>query len=78
MLHAIELGGDVAAKGRRGGPQPGAGRKPLPPEERFRNRVTLNFDDAQYQALLDAAGAESPSIFARRELVRLLARRARR
>jgi len=38
----------------------------------------LNLDDAQYQLLVDAAGADSPSAFARRELVRLLARRGRR
>ena len=67
----------MAVKGRRGGPRPGSGRKPIPIAERQRNRVTVNLTDAEYQALIDRAGVESPSTFARRELVRLLGRRAR-
>jgi hypothetical protein len=47
-------------------------------ERRALNRVTLNLTAAEYRSLADAAGAESPSTFARRELVRLLARKAKR
>lgn len=68
----------MVARKKRTGPQPIMGRPSLPPEERHRNRVVLNLDDAEYQVLVDAAGDTPPSTFARRELVRLLARRGRR
>ena len=65
----------MSAKRGRGGVRPGSGRKPLPPEEKQRNRIMLSLTDAEYHALLDAAEDEPPSAFARRVLARYLARR---
>lgn len=55
--------------------RPGAGRKPLPLEVKQRNRVLLNLTDGEYKQLLEAAGNEPASAYARRVLVRHLARR---
>lgn len=55
----------------------GAGRKPIPLEERRRNRLVVNLNDHEYTQLLNAAGEESPSTFARKVLARYLARRRR-
>jgi hypothetical protein len=65
----------MAARRGRGGKRPGAGRPLSKPEERQRNRVTMNLTDAEYQALLDAADGEIPGTFAREVLARFLARR---
>ena len=62
-------------KNGRGGPRAGAGRKPIPPGERQRNRVTVNLTDHEYDELRQAAKDEAPGAFARRVLVRYLARR---
>ena len=61
--------------GGPGGVRPGAGRKPLPPAERQRNRVVVNLTDAEYDALAKAAGSASPSAFLRALLLRSLSRR---
>ena len=61
----------------RGGPRPGAGRKPLPVQEKRRNRVVLNLLDEEYDALVGAAGDELPSTYARRVVVAHLVRRRR-
>jgi hypothetical protein len=65
----------VAKKQGVGGMRPGAGRKPLPLEEKQRNRVLLNLTDAEYTQLVDLAGDEPVSTCARRIVVRYLARR---
>ena len=65
----------MARRQGRGGVRPGSGRKPLPPEEKQRNRIMLNLTDAEYAQLLEAAGEEPASSFARRVLLRYLARR---
>lgn len=51
------------------------GPKPRPPEEHRRNRVLLNFTDAELVQLEKAAGAERVSDFARALVLRYLARR---
>ena len=61
---------------KRKGPRPRPGRKPKLPEERRRNRIMLNLTDAEYRALLDAAGSEAPSEYARNVLFRHLRRRS--
>ncbi len=53
------------------------GPKPKPPEERLRNRIMLNLADPEYRRLLDAAGAEAPSSYVRKVLLRHLDRRER-
>ena len=58
-----------------GGMRPGAGRKRKPPEEKQRNRVMLNLTDNEYKQLADLAGDEPLSAFARRVVLRYLARR---
>ncbi len=55
--------------------RPGAGRKPLPPEDRQRNRIMLNLTDREYRDLVAAAAEEPVSSFARRVLRRYVARR---
>ena len=65
----------AATKRGRGGVRPGSGRKPLPLKEKQRNHVMLNLTDGEYEQLLDAAADEPLSSFARRVLVRSLARR---
>ncbi|HTF32445.1 MAG TPA: hypothetical protein VK714_01955 [Myxococcota bacterium] len=51
------------------------GPKPRPPEEHRRNRVVLNFTDAEYAQLVKIAGAERVSDFSRALVLRHLARR---
>lgn len=55
----------------------GAGRKPLPREERRRNRVVLNLTDAELSALEAAAGDVPAALFAREVVAKYLARRRR-
>ncbi len=62
-------------KGKHGGARPNPGPKPKPPEERRRNRVMLNLNDEEYDLLLEAAGDEAASNYARRVLTRHLVRR---
>ena len=64
----------MMAMRQRGGERPGAGRKPMRPEERKRNRV-LDLDDEDYSWLVDAAGDEAVSTYARDVLLRHLDRR---
>ena len=58
------------ASRRVGGVRPGAGRKPLPPDEKQRNRIMVSLTDAEYQALLEATGDEPVGAFARKVLLR--------
>jgi hypothetical protein len=58
--------------------RPGAGRKPLPPEEKRQQRVVLNFTDEEHKELRRAAGGQSASAFARNIVLRYLVRRHRR
>ena len=53
----------------------GSGRKPKPRNEKQRNRVMASFTDAEYDAMLDAAGDEPAASFIRRLVLRYLARR---
>lgn len=53
------------------------GRKPKPPGERLRNRIMLNLNDEELRRLVEAAGDQAPSDYARRVLLRHLARRPR-
>ena len=59
----------------RGGVRPGSGRPPLPAKVKKRNRIMLNFTDAEYKALVDAAGGQPVSVHARDVVLRYLARR---
>ena len=59
----------------RGGPRPGAGRKPKPTEDRLRNRVMFTLADAKLEALEEAAGEEALSAVVRRIVLRYLGRR---
>jgi len=59
----------------RGGVRPGSGRPPLPAKLRKRNRIMLNFTDAEYQALVDSAGDQPVSVLARDIVLRYLRRR---
>ena len=68
----------MAKASRRGGPRPGSGRKPIPTEERRRNRILLNLTDDEHDRLVREAGKESPSTYARRVVVKHLDRRRRR
>lgn len=65
----------AAKKKGVGGMRPGAGRKRKPLEEKQRNRVMLNLTDCEYKQLTNLAGDEPLSAFARRIVVRYLARR---
>lgn len=65
----------MGARKGRGGKRTGAGRKLSKPEERQRNRVTMNLTDAEYGTLIEAADGKIPGTFARDVLVRILARR---
>lgn len=47
----------------------------MPKEEVRRNRVVLNLNDEEHDALLEAAGEALPSTYAREVLVRHLKRR---
>jgi len=55
--------------------RPGAGRKPKPPSEKQRNRVVVMLTDAELRALEDAAEDGALGTYARRVLIRHLARR---
>ena len=59
----------------RGGVRPGSGRPPLPVKRKKRNRIMLSFTDAEYKALVDAAGDQPVSVLARKVVLRYLARR---
>ena len=65
----------MAGKTGRGGMRPGAGRKPLPLEQRLRNRVMFAVTDAELRELAEASGDEALSAFLRRIVRRYLARR---
>ena len=58
-----------------GGPRVGSGRKPKPQGEKQRNRIMASFTDAEYEAILDAAGDEPIGTIIRRIVLRYLARR---
>ncbi len=64
---------------RPGGYRPGAGRKPLPEDVRLRHRVVAFLNDAEHGDAVAAAEAAGIPVgaWARRVLVRALARRAR-
>ena len=55
--------------------RPGAGRKPLPPKERLRNRVMFTLTDDELHDLEESAGDEPLSAYLRRLVRRHLARR---
>ena len=65
----------AAARGRVGGVRTGAGRKPIPPEDRRRNRIMVSLTDAEHEDLLGAAEGEPAGTFVHRLIVRHLARR---
>ncbi len=58
-----------------GGARPGSGPKPKPAAEHRRNRLALNFTDAELEQLGKAAGKQSLTGFARDVVLRHLARR---
>ena len=62
-------------KGKVGGMRPGAGRKPKPRDEKQGRLVKLALTEAEYAALRAAAGEEPLATFARRIVLRSLARR---
>jgi hypothetical protein len=62
-------------KNGRGGRRVGAGRKPIAPEERRRNRVVIHLTDAELDRLHRSVKSESVSEFVRRIVFRYLARR---
>ena len=64
-------------KNGRGGLRPGSGRKAKPLGEKQRNRVVLLLTDEEMRELDRAAGTEGLGTFARRVLLRSLARRRR-
>lgn len=54
------------------------GRPPIPPEERHRNRVSVNFTDREYSELVKLAGEdESVGTLIRRIVKRYLGRQRR-
>ncbi len=59
----------MTATRQHGGERSGAGREPKRLEERKRNRV-LNLDDEEYSWLVEAAGDEAVSAYARDVLLR--------
>jgi hypothetical protein len=65
----------AAREGGPGGVRPGAGRKPKALEEKQRNRAMVSLTDAEYAAILAAAGDEPIGSFIRRVVLRSLARR---
>ena len=77
MLQTFIMEASLASKTKngRGGARPRSGPKPKPAREHRRNRMMLNFTDAEYRSLKDAAGGESLSDFARSIVLRHLARR---
>ena len=64
-----------AKRSGRGGARAGSGPKPRPVEEHRRNRIMLNFTDAELRALAEAAGPRPITGYARALVVRAVARR---
>lgn len=62
-------------RGKVGGMRPGAGRKPKPREEKQGRDVSMALTEAEYEALRRAADGEPLGTFARRIVLRSLARR---
>ncbi len=65
----------MAKQKGRGGMRPGAGRKAKPLGEKQRNRVVLLLTDDELRQFGRAADAESLGTYARRIVLRHLARR---
>jgi len=65
----------MAAHKGRGGMRPGAGRKPKPRDEKQGRPLMLRMTDAEHAALREAAKDEPLATFARRLVLRSLARR---
>ena len=65
----------MATNNGRGGPRPGAGRKPKPLRDHRRNRMTINLTDDELRALRGTAGKKSASDYARDVLLAHLRRR---
>jgi len=63
----------MAAK-KWGGPRKGAGRKPVPPEERRRNKLMVSLTDDELARLEVAAGDEPAATWIRRVVLRQLER----
>ena len=63
------------SKNGRGGARAGSGPKPKPMKELRRNRMMLNFTDAEFAALRRVSGEQRPSEFVREIVLRYLARR---
>jgi hypothetical protein len=61
--------------GKKGGARLGAGRKPLPLDQKQRHRVVALLTDAELKALDDAAGDEALGTYVRSLVLRHLARR---
>ncbi len=78
MLQSFKMEGKVTVNVRkgRGGARPRSGPKPKPVTEHRRNRIMLNFTDAELQALARAAGAKGITVFARELVLQALARRS--
>jgi len=47
----------------RGGAREGAGRKPLPPQQKQRNRIMVSFTDAELDAITNAARGQPVATF---------------
>lgn len=60
-----------------GGARPGAGRPPIPPEQRQCNRVSITLTDAEMEELERRAGDVSLAGYCRRVVVRHLMRGAK-
>ncbi len=58
-----------------GGARATSGPKPKPAEERRRNQIVFRLTDDELSQLEDAAGDERTTVFARKVLLRYLARR---
>lgn len=67
----------AARKEGHGGARHGAGRRPLSPEQRQRNRIMVSFTDAELAALTNAARGEPISTFLHDFVVDSLRRRLR-
>ena len=68
-------GAILFAVAKKGGPRIGAGRKPLPPEQKQRHRVVAMLTDAEFEALDAATGEQPLGTYVRRLILRHLARR---
>jgi hypothetical protein len=64
-------------KAKVGGVRPGSGRKPKPRETKQGRDVSMALTEAEYAALRQAAGDEPLGTFARRIVLRSLARRGK-